>query len=137
MASRARITVVNDTESFLTLIRDALHDRFTVATFNGQDLTVERLVETKPDLLMIDLVMRGRELSGWDIIQLCRNDERLRNVPILVCSADLRQLRSRKAELAAIPSLTVLEKPFGLADLDAAVEAALRSDGNELTGAAG
>ena len=128
MASRARITVVNDTESFLTLIRDALHDRYDVATFNGEDVTAERLVGTRPDLLMIDLVMRGRELTGWDIIQMCRNDERLRTVPIIVCSADLRQLRQRAADLSAIASLTVLEKPFGLGDLDVAVETALETD---------
>ena len=120
--------MVNDTESFLTLIRDALHDRYDVATLDGRGLTVDRLVATQPDLLMIDLVMRGRELSGWEIIQMCRNDERLRAVPIIVCSADLPQLRKRAAELAAIPSLTVLEKPFGLGDLDAVVEAALGAD---------
>lgn len=125
MASRARITVVNDSESFLELIRDALRDRYTVATFNGQNLSAARLVGSRPDLLIVDLVMRGRQLSGWEVIELCRSDERLREVPIIVCSADLRQLRQRRAELAAIPLLTTLEKPFGLGDLDAAVEAAL------------
>jgi len=125
MASRARISVVNDTESFLSLIRDALEDRYTVSTFNGAGLTTERLVESRPDLIMVDLVMRGRELSGWDVIQLCRSDERLSEVPIIVCSADAGQLRRRAADLATIASLTVLEKPFGLDELDAAVEAAL------------
>ncbi len=125
MASRARITVVNDTESFLSLIRDALEDRYTVATFNGEHLTVERLKESRPDLIMVDLVMRGRELSGWDVIQLLRADERLASVPIIVCSADSGQLRNRAADLATIASLTILEKPFGLRELDAAVEAAL------------
>ena len=136
MASRARVTVVNDTESFLTLIRDALHDRYDVTTFNGEDVTADRLVGTRPSVLMIDLVMRGRELSGWDIIQMCRNDERLRKVPIIVCSADLRQLRQRAADLAAIGSLTVLEKPFGLGDLDAAVQTALETgaDGGRAAG---
>lgn len=125
MASRARISVVNDTESFLSLIRDALQDRYAVATFNGEGLTTERLVESRPDLIMVDLVMRGRELSGWDVIQLCRADEQLSNVPIIVCSADAGQLRERAADLATVPSLTVLEKPFGLEELDAAVEGAL------------
>lgn len=125
MASRARISVVNDTESFLSLIREALRDRYDVATFNGEGLTTERLVESRPELIMVDLVMRGRELSGWDVIQLCRADERLSTVPIIVCSADSEQLRERAADMATIPSLTVLEKPFGLDELDAAVEGAL------------
>jgi DNA-binding response OmpR family regulator len=125
MASRARISVVNDTESFLSLIREALSDRFEVATFNGDGLTRERLVESRPDLIMVDLVMRGRELSGWDVIQLCRADQHLSKVPIIVCSADSGQLRNRAVELAMIASLTVLEKPFGIDELDAAVEAAL------------
>jgi DNA-binding response OmpR family regulator len=126
MASRAsRITVVNDTESFLNLIRDALQDRYVVTTFNGLHLTTQRLVDSRPDLIMVDLVMRGRDLSGWDVIQLCRADERLSTVPIIVCSADAGQLRERAADLATIASLTVLEKPFGLDELDAAVEGAL------------
>lgn len=125
MAFRARITVVNDTESFLSLIRDALQDRYAVTTFNGLHLTAESLVESRPDLIMVDLVMRGRELSGWDVIQLCRADEHLSKVPIIVCSADASQLRERAADLATIASLTVLEKPFGLDELDAAVEGAL------------
>ena len=125
MASRARITVVNDTESFLSLIRDALEDRYTVATFNGENLTTARLKHSSPDLIMIDLVMRGRELSGWDVIQLVRGDEQLAKVPIIVCSADSGQLRNRAADLATIASLTVLEKPFGLGELDAAVDSAL------------
>lgn len=125
MASRARISVVNDTESFLSLMRDALEDRYTVSTFNGERLTTGRLVESRPDLIMVDLVMRGRELSGWEVIQLCRTDEELCEVPIIVCSADSDQLRERAADMATIPSLTVLEKPFGLDELDAAVEAAL------------
>jgi len=125
MASRARISVVNDTESFLSLIRDALNDRYAVTTFNGLHLTTERLAESRPDLIMVDLVMRGRELSGWDVIQLCRADEGLSRVPIIVCSADAGQLKERAADLATIPSLTVLVKPFGLEELDAAVESAL------------
>ena len=125
MASRARITVVNDTESFLNLIREALDDRYSVTTFNGLHLTTEDLVDSRPDLIMVDLVMRGRELSGWDIIQLSRADDRLSSVPIIVCSADSGQLRERAADLATILSLTVLEKPFGLDELDAAVAGAL------------
>jgi len=125
MASRARITVVNDTESFLSLIRDALEDRYMVATFDGENLTTARLKQSRPDLIMIDLVMRGRALSGWDVIQLVRADEQLAKVPIIVCSADSGQLRNRAADLATIASLTVLEKPFGLGELDAAVENAL------------
>jgi CheY-like chemotaxis protein len=125
MASRARITVVNDTESFLNLIREALEDRYSVTTFNGLHLTTQDLVDSRPDLIMVDLVMRGRDLSGWHIIQLCRADEHLSAIPIIVCSADSGQLRERAAELATIPALNVLEKPFGLDELDAAVHAAL------------
>lgn len=125
MTSRARISVVNDTETFLSLIREALEDRYAVATFNGLNLTAEILLASRPDLIMVDLVMRGRELSGWDVIQLCRADKHLSTVPIIVCSADSGQLRERAADLATIASLSVLEKPFGLDELDVAVESAL------------
>lgn len=122
-----RITIVNDTESFLEMMREALQDRYTVITFNGTNLTPARLVASKPDVLIIDLIMRGRHLSGWEVIQLARGDERLAKVPIIVCSADREQLRAREAELKAMPSLAVLVKPFGLAELDDAVAAALES----------
>jgi CheY-like chemotaxis protein len=125
LAETARITVVNDTETFLDLIRDALHDRYVVTTFDGRNMTPERLKGSRPDLLMIDLVLRGRTLSGWEVVQMCRADDQLSKLPIIVCSADWKQLRDRAGELAAIPSLTVLEKPFGLHQLEATIESAL------------
>ena len=126
--SRPRITVVNDTESFLALIRDALYDRYTVTTFNGDNLDAARLIGSRPDVLLIDLVLRGRTLSGWEVIQMCRQHEQLAKTPIIVCSADKKQLRDRAADIAALESMSVLEKPFGLNDLDAAIEAALEPD---------
>lgn len=127
MPDRRRITVVNDNESFLEMMREALQDRYTVVTFNGTNLVPGRLAASRPDLLIIDLVMRGRELSGWEVVEAARNDERLAEVPIIVCSADREQLRAREAELSAMPQVTVLVKPFGLSELDAAVAAALDS----------
>jgi DNA-binding NtrC family response regulator len=63
----ARITVVNDYPEFLETmyaILDGLegHD---VVGFEGDETTVEQLIESRPELLIVDLRVAGDEMKGW------------------------------------------------------------------------
>jgi CheY-like chemotaxis protein len=119
---RPRITVLNDNPEFLELMSAILDDDagYDVATFSEATTSVDDLVESRPDLVIVDLLLAGA--SGWEIVALSRADGRLIDVPIIVCSADVASLRERAGELERIGNVHVLAKPFGIDELTEIVE---------------
>jgi len=102
--SDVRITVVNDTPEFLELMDEILGREagFDVSPLHGEQVTIDEIAGTRPDLLLIDLRLGGGNPTGWDIVLMARVDERLREVPVIVCSADVQQLRQREEEMSAM-----------------------------------
>jgi len=119
-----RVTVVNDNPEFLELVRDILADSRipTVLVDGDRPDALERIRESSPDVLMIDLRMGSDELHGWDIAQEVRRDEQLADIPILVCSADLAALAEIQDQLDNTHRVSTLTKPFNIDRLTAAIE---------------
>ena len=115
--AKPRISVVNDNPDFLELMSAILDEDagFDVSLFNGEETSIDELAASSPDLLIIDLLLGG--LSGWELVVLARADARLASVPVIVCSADVTELRDRAAELERIGDVHVLAKPFSVADV--------------------
>lgn len=121
--------VINDNPEFLDLLREVLTDEgYSVQATPGEQLTVDDIVRARPDLVIIDLVLHGNQLRGWEFIALARSDDRLEDVPILVCSGDLQALEHRAQELQQRALTYVLPKPFALEELEAMVSRALARD---------
>jgi CheY-like chemotaxis protein len=115
--ARLRISVINDNPEFLELMGDILGEDsgFAVTLHDGEETGVDAVREADPDLIIVDLLLGGA--SGWELVTLSRADPTLAEVPIIVCTADVAQLRRRSGELAAIGNVHVLQKPFGIDDL--------------------
>lgn len=79
----------------------------------------------KADLVILDLFLHG-ESAGWSQLDILTHDPATRRIPVIICSAAIASLGSARAKLAAF-DVGVLEKPFDLEQLDAAVSAALES----------
>lgn len=123
MTSRPpRISVVNDNPDFLALMADILDEDagYDVTLFNNDDVTIEEIVDAEPDLLIIDLLLGG--VSGWDLVTLARAHDRLSGVPIIVCSADVAELRDRAADLERVGDVHILAKPFSVDEMTGLVE---------------
>jgi DNA-binding NtrC family response regulator len=117
----ARITVVDDYPEFLSLMHDLVtqqggHD---FVGFDGAETSYAEIAGTRPDVLVIDLRLAADGLSGWDVLALARSDDAMRDVPIIVCSADISQVRRRTKEFEQIGNIHVRIKPF---DTDEMVE---------------
>jgi CheY-like chemotaxis protein len=121
-AARPRISVLNDNPEFLELMSAILDEDagYEVTLFNEEATSVDELAASKPDLIVVDLLLGGA--SGWEIVALSRADERLAAIPIVVCSADVGGLRDRAAELERIGNVHGLAKPFGIDELTDLVE---------------
>lgn len=123
----ARVTVVNDNPDFLELVREILDgDRYDTTTVDGdQPDALDRIVASRPDVLMIDLRMGTDRLHGWDVAQQVRAEPGLQRVPILVCSADIVALRELSDELTQHHQVGILEKPFTIDQLIESVDGLL------------
>jgi len=121
-SERPRISVVNDNPDFLELMSAILDEDagYEVSLFAGERTTAAELAASAPDLLIIDLLLGG--VSGWELVVLARADQRLADVPVIVCSADVAELRDRTEELERIGNIHVLEKPFGVDQVTELVE---------------
>lgn len=130
----ARITVVNDYPEFLAVMEElvARAGDHQFRGFDGAAASYAEIAATTPDVLIIDLRLGGDGLTGWDVLALARADDAMRDVPIIVCSADMGQVRQRTADFERIGNIHVRLKPF---DSEEMVEliGRLASDGGATT----
>ena len=124
-----RITVVNDNEQFLALMHDLLsQEGYDVKVVDGDTATIDGIAATDPDLLVIDLRLGSTAPSGWDVLLMARAHEPLRKIPVVLCSADIVELRSRKEEMSSIADVHILEKPFRIEQAEELVRRLLERD---------
>jgi CheY-like chemotaxis protein len=124
-----RITVVNDNEQFLALMHDLLsQEGYDVRVVDGDTATIDGIAATDPDLLVIDLRLGSTAPSGWDVLLMARAHEPLREIPVVLCSADIVELRARADEMAGIADVHVLEKPFRIEEAEELVRRLLERE---------
>ena len=120
----ARVTVVNDNPEFLELVHDILEDdRYDATPIDGdRPGAVAAILESRPDVLMIDLRMGSEGMHGWEVARQVRRDERFDQLPILLCSADVGALREMGEQLDDDHRIRCIEKPFSINHLTTAIE---------------
>ena len=127
MRVATRITVVNDNPQFLELVRDILKDEhYAVTTIDGDlEGASERIVDSRPELVILDLRLGTDELHGWDIAQQLRREPSLDGLPMILCSADVLALHALADDLERTKQVRTLQKPFAIAELTAAIDGLL------------
>ena len=121
--ARPRISVINDNADFLELMSAILDDDagYDVTVFNGESTAIAEIAAADPALIIVDLLLGGA--SGWEIVTLARADERLADVPIIICSADVIALRDRTRRSSSTSATsTSWRKPFGIDEVTDLVE---------------
>lgn len=110
----ARVTVVNDTPEFLDLVHDILEgDQYETTMIDGDHPdAVDLIRSSRPDLLMIDVRLGVEGDHGWEIAQEVRKEPQLRELPVLLCSADVLALQELESGLAETRRVATLAKPF-------------------------
>jgi two-component system, OmpR family, response regulator RpaA len=119
----AQILAVDDDPDVLgTLERVLLVDNFDVVTANSGQKALDFLNHTRPDLVILDIIMPG--MNGIAVCREIRNDPRLTTLPILFLTAmgatdDIVEGLDAGADDYVV-------KPFELAELQARVHALIR-----------
>ena len=121
------ILIVEDEQKLAELIRDYLaRSSFdTIVLDNGNDV-VPYVREHKPDLVILDLMLPGR-----DGMEICKEIRTFSNLPIIMVTARVEEIdRLLGLELGADDYVC---KPFSPRELVARVKAVLRRAGGETT----
>jgi twitching motility two-component system response regulator PilH len=81
-----KILVVDDSKTELHHLSDVLGKRgYVVRTAENGDEAMRRLLEDKPDLILMDVVMPGQ--NGFQLTRLITRDPRFADVPVIMCTS--------------------------------------------------
>ena len=120
----AHIAVIDDDVAFLDLMKELARDSgWGIVTCSRENEVLPAIRHAPPDLIVLDLRMTGRH-SGWRLIETMRQSAETANIPIIVCSAAVDDLRAGERWLAE-RQVDVVSKPFELDDFCGRIEAAL------------
>jgi CheY-like chemotaxis protein len=121
------IMVVNDSMEFLQLMEELLTDEgYAVSLVETGAGTRAAVKQSRPDLLILDV--RLPDMSGFEILNLLRLDPETQAIPVLICTAAVRDVQAQQAILEE-RGIPILLKPFDLDDLLEAIRRILDENG--------
>ena len=81
-----KILLVDDSKTELHFMSDLLGKRgYTIRTAENGEEAMKRLGEETPDLILMDVVMPGR--NGFQLTRAITRDPRFANVPVIMCTS--------------------------------------------------
>jgi len=121
----ARVTVINDSPDFLNLMREVITELgHQMIGMEAIGTNIEDVVRSRPDLLMVDLRLENKpqEVSGWEMIILARAHRDLLDVPVILATADVWEIKQRAKDLEQIAGVHVRTKPFDMDEMCELIE---------------
>jgi DNA-binding response OmpR family regulator len=118
----SKIVVIDDSYAELQLIEGVLKGaNHTVVSYPNADKLEDKLAIERPDLIVMDVVMPGR--NGFQACRDLKNDDRFKNIPVVLCTSKGQE--SDKFWGQQQGANGYITKPFKGEDLLAAVKKAL------------
>ena len=119
--AKKKVLVVDDEPEMLSLIRFTLEQGgYDVVTCDSGRHAWNAIVDNKPDLLVLDVMLPG--IDGYSLQIKISQDDQTKNIPIIVLTA----LEPSKTLFKKFPQVVgFMTKPFKTDDLVAVVEKAI------------
>ncbi len=112
------VLLIEDEPNIIEAIRFILsRDGWAVHTHSDGKTAFEKIVEKKPDVIILDVMLPGR--SGFDILNDVRNSDDYATTPVLMLTAKGQTKDRTRAEELGVSRF--MSKPFSNADVLAAV----------------
>ena len=123
---KARIFVANDDKDLLDLMKALLEDEgYSIETLKSAGNAYKEIAEYLPDLLILD-IMLDNEGSGWLVLEKVKLNPKTIHIPVIICSGAVKEVRDSADRLQRMGCF-IIEKPFSIYELLAAVSQALSS----------
>lgn len=121
---RGKILIADDEKlnvDFFQVMLTKLGFEVEVA-FNGEEV-LEKVKKSVPDLILLDLLMP--KISGYEVAQMLKGDERTKNIPIIVLTAvhDI----GNKVEMIELGIEDYITKPFNFVEILARIRNNLKA----------
>jgi class 3 adenylate cyclase/ActR/RegA family two-component response regulator len=118
-----KILIVDDSMNNLTLLERILSRKgYKVGVATSGKVAIETVELTKPDLILLDIMMPG--MDGYEVCSQLKANERTRGIPIIFLSA-LAEVKD-KVRAFNIGGVDYITKPFEPVEVVARVENQLR-----------
>ncbi len=82
---RPTVLVVDDTETNISIILDALNDEYEVSVALDGMTALQNCAHTLPDIILLDIMMP--EMDGYEVCRRLKADERTRDIPVIFITA--------------------------------------------------
>lgn len=110
--SHKQIWVIDDDPGILEVVQIILSEEgYMVKIISDGDTLTERFENEIPNLIFLDILMSG--IDGRDISRKIKDDDKTKDVPVIIMSADMRVEEKTKEAKAD----GYLRKPFNIEDL--------------------
>ena len=106
-----RVLVADDEVGFTTVMKINLEKQgdYEVEVVNDPFQILAKAREFKPDILLLDIMMPGKD--GGDVITEMKNDVFLRDLPVLIITALVGSGETTAGSLVNTPDGVMLSKP--------------------------
>lgn len=102
------VLIVDDTETNIDVLLETLADQYDVRVAMDGETALEDIVEEKPDLILLDIMMPG--IDGYQVCEILRANSETRHIPIIFLTAmNEEQDEAKGLALGAVDYVT---KPF-------------------------
>ncbi|RDB42032.1 response regulator [Halomonas sp. DQ26W] len=121
----AKVLVVDDEPNIVLSIEFLMQQAgFDVVTAEDGESALERVAETPPDLILLDISLPG--ISGFDVLEQLRGDPQHARLPIIMLTAHGREVEREKG--LALGADDYVTKPFSTQALVEKVKSLLAED---------
>ena len=122
-----QILLIDDSESERAIVADRLkRSGYDVVSAPDGRAGLRALYETRPDLILLDVVMPG--IDGWKTLELIREVSEVPVIMLTALDAEIDRVRGLRGGAD-----DYVGKPFGQAELAARIDAVLRRAGEKPT----
>lgn len=82
--SECKVMIVDDSESNIDLLVDALSSDYRISVAMDGESALEYAAESQPDLILLDILMPG--MDGYGVIQRLKGDPVTSDIPVIFCT---------------------------------------------------
>lgn len=120
--NKPKIIYAEDQESIARLVDFKLSkEGFDVIRLNSGENVLEKVVEHKPVLILLDLMLPIKD--GMSILEELKNNDEVKNIPVIMLSVHGEEQKVKQAFNSG--AIDYIQKPFSTDELTARIRKAL------------
>lgn len=108
-----KILIVEDDDDMLELLSIVFRDSGYDVTFSGRSLEIGTIIALQPDLIILDVRLKGSPVSGSDLCREVKSNPQTKVIPVILASGEYNLAKIAKECNAD----TFLAKPYDMLGL--------------------